>query len=84
MGISACFTGCNVLQSYCKKCVYQYMENIAVHFLPVVISSRLWPGAAVLGVVELVVFVVVEVFAMLLLFVAVVGLEVVVVVELGS
>jgi hypothetical protein len=60
------------------------MENIAVHFLPVVISSRLRPGAAVLGVVELVVFVVVEVFAMLLLFVAVVGLEVVVVVELGS
>ena len=78
MRTSACFTGCNALQSYCKKCGYQYMENVAMHLLPVLISRRLLPGAGVVVVVV----VVVVVFAVVL--VAVVWLEVAAVVELGS
>ena len=82
MSISACFTRCNALQSYCKKYGYQYTENIAMHFLPVLVSRRFRPGAAVV-VVDVVVLVV------LLAVVAEVGVVAVVVVvvdvvELGS
>ena len=79
MLINACFTRCNALQSYCKKCGYQYVENIAMHFLPLFVSRRLLPGATV---------VVVVVVVLALLLVPVVVLEVaavvVAVVELGS
>jgi hypothetical protein len=45
MRISACFTECKALQSYYKKSGYQYMENIALHFLPVFVSRRFRPPA---------------------------------------
>lgn len=80
MPISACLTGCSALQSYCKKCGYQYTENIAMHFLPVLISRRLRPGGAVVVVVVVEVVVVVVLVVVL---VTVVGV-VVAAVELGS
>ena len=83
MRISACFTGCNALHSYCKKCGYQYMENIAVHFLPVLVSRRLLPGAAVV-VVEVLVVLAVLLAAVVVLGVAAVVAVVAAVVALGS
>lgn len=81
MRIIACFTGCKALQSYYKKSGYQYMENIALHFLPVLVSRRLRPppGAVVVEVV-----LAVGVLAVVGLEFAAIGAAVAAVVELGS